>query len=122
MKERVMRYLLLIFSEENDLGPKTDEEAKALIDEHLAYDETLLKSGHYVISQALQPGESASLVRVRNNRLSVTDGPFSETKELTGFFLIEARDLNEAIQVASKIPSARMGRVEVRPIWELDKE
>jgi hypothetical protein len=115
-----MRYLCLLYSEENDLGPKTDEEAEALIEEHLAYDETLKQSGHYVIAQALQPGETATLVRVRSGKLSVTDGPFVETKEqLTGFFLIDARDLNEAIQVASKIPSARMGCIEVRPIWEL---
>jgi hypothetical protein len=114
-----MRYLCLVFSEENDLGPQNEAEADALIEEHLAYDETLKQSGHYIIAQALQPGASSVTVRVRNSRLSVTDGPFAETKELTGFFLIEARDLNEAIQVAAKVPSARMGHVEVRPIWDL---
>ena len=74
-----------------------------------------------IAAEALQPGETATTLRVRNGRVSVTDGPFAETKEqLAGFYLIEARDLNEAIQVAAKIPPAREGSVEVRPIRQLD--
>jgi hypothetical protein len=110
-----MRYLCLVYLEEKRLD--------ALIDESLAYDEVLRKSGHYLVSEALQPIETATTVRIRNGKLSITDGPFAETKEqLGGFILITARDLNEAIQVASKIPWARLGSVEVRPILELEQQ
>ena len=74
-------------------------------------------------AEALEPIETAATVRVRNGKMSITDGPFAETKEqLAGFYLIEARDLNDAIQVASKIPPAREGSIEVRPIRQLDPE
>ena len=90
------------------------------MDAHLDYDEVLRQSGHFVIGQALLPVDTATTVRVRNGKLSVTDGPFAETKEqLSGIILIEARDLNEAIQVATKIPSAQLGSIEVRPAREL---
>jgi hypothetical protein len=80
----------------------------------------LRKSGLLIAAEALQPVETATTVRVRNGKVSISDGPFAETKEhLAGFYLIEARDLNDAIQVASKIPPAREGSVEVRPIREL---
>jgi hypothetical protein len=86
----------------------------------LAYDDALRRAGHLVVAHALQPVEAATTVRVRNGKLSTTDGPFAETKEqLGGFILIEARDLNEAIQVAAKIPLARRGSIEVRPIREI---
>ncbi len=86
----------------------------------MAYDDALRKAGHLVVAHALQPVEAATTVRVRNGKLSTTDGPFAETKEqLGGFILIEARDLNEAIQVAAKIPLARRGSIEVRPIREI---
>ncbi|MGH7545233.1 MAG: YciI family protein [Gemmatimonadota bacterium] len=85
--------------------------------ECVAYDAALRKDGRCVASEALQPVETATTVRVRDGKVSITDGPFAETKEqLAGFYLIEARDLNEAIQVASQIPPARVGSVEVRPI------
>ena len=75
---------------------------------------------HFLLGQALQPVSAATTVRMRNGRVSVTDGPFAETKEqLAGFILIEARDLNDAIQVASRIPSARVGSIEIRPTREL---
>ena len=78
------------------------------------------QSGVLLAAEALQPVDTATTVRVRNGKLSVTDGPFAETKEqLAGFYLIDARDLNDAIQVAAKIPPAREGSVEVRPIREL---
>jgi hypothetical protein len=87
-------------------------------DEHcVAFDDQVRKSGHCVASEALQPVSTATTVRVRNGRTSVTDGPFAETKEiLAGFYMIEARDLNEAIQIASRIPPAAVGSIEVRPI------
>jgi hypothetical protein len=83
----------------------------------LAFDQSVRASGHCIASEALQPVATATTVRVRNGKVSVTDGPFAETKEaLAGFYMIEARDLNEAIQVASRIPPAEVGCVEVRPI------
>ena len=118
-----MKYLCLVYIEEKKLDAMSKSELDALTDESLAYDEVLRKSGHYLVSEALQPVQTAATVRVRNGKASITDGPFAETKEhLGGFFLIKARDLNDAIQVASKIPPARLGSIEVRPIWELNQQ
>jgi hypothetical protein len=108
-----MKYLLLVYSEEKKLETVADSEC-------LANSENLKQGGHYVAAEALQPIRTAATVRVRSGKLSVTDGPFAETKEqLAGFYLVEAKDLNEAIQLASKIPPARVGSIEVRPIREL---
>jgi hypothetical protein len=88
--------------------------------EYFAYTESIQKSGHYIGGNALQPTNTATTVRMRNGKISTTDGPFAETKEqLGGYYLVNAKDLNEAIQVASKIPGARFGSIEVRPIWEM---
>lgn len=115
-----MRYLCLVYSVEDPANALSASEEQALIDESLEYDEQLRKSGHFITADALQLPEAGAIVHVRSGRVSVTDGPFAETKEhVAGFVLIEARDLNEAIQVASKIPPARYGFVEVRPIREL---
>jgi len=115
-----MRYLCLVYHDERKLDAMTKREWDALVDAHLEYDDVLRDSGHFVIGQALLPVETATTVRVRNGKLSVTDGPFAETKEqLSGIILIEARDLNEAIQVATKVPSAQLGSIEVRPAREL---
>jgi len=115
-----MKYLCLIFNEETMLDAMPRNDFQAFVDEHLAYDDVMRESGHYLVSNALQSVQLATTVRVRNGKMSVTDGPFAETKEqLGGFILIEARDLNDAIQVAAKIPSARTGSIEVRPILEL---
>jgi hypothetical protein len=117
-----MRYLCLIYNEEKKLDALSKGELDALIGEALAYDDVLRKSGHYVVSNALQSVETATTIRIRNGKASTTDGPFAETKEqLGGFMLIEARDLNDAIRVASQIPPARLGCVEVRPVMELGK-
>ena len=105
-----MKYLCLVYGEEDRIATMNDHEC-------LAYDAAARASGHCIASEALQPVATATTLRMRNGRLSVTDGPFAETKEqLAGFYLIEARDLNEAIQIAAKIPPARVGSVEVRPI------
>lgn len=115
-----MRYLCLVYSVEDSANVLSKTEEQALIDESLAYDEQLRQSGHFITADALQPPELGAIVHVRSGRVSVTDGPFAETKEqVAGFVLIEARDLNEAIQVAAKIPPARYGFVEVRPIRKL---
>jgi hypothetical protein len=121
-KEGAMRYLCLIYDDEKRRGTMTKSEADAFTGEYFAFTDAIRKSGHYLAGEALEPVQSATTVRVRNGKLSTTDGPFAETKEqLGGFYLINARDLNDAIQVASKIPSARVGSVEVRPIMEFDQ-
>lgn len=108
-----MKYLCLVYSEEGKLDTVSDGEC-------LAFGEELQRDGHRLAGAALQPVQTSTTVRVRNGRLSLTDGPFAETKEqLAGFYLIDARDLNEAIQLAAKIPPARVGSIEVRPIREL---
>lgn len=118
-----MKYLCLAYEEENTLNSLSRSEWDRLRRETLAYVEELRNKGRMVSAEALQSTQTASTVRVRNGRVSITDGPFAETKEqLGGFFLIDARDLNEAIQVASRWPSARVGSIEVRPIEEALKE
>jgi hypothetical protein len=93
---------------------------QALVDSALDYDEDIRRSGHYIVSNALQPARTARTIRVRGGKVSSTDGPFAETKEqLGGFFLIEARDIDEACAVASRFPPARLGIIEVRPVQEL---
>lgn len=115
-----MRYLCLIYFEEAKLRALSPGEFERLVEEALAYDDELRASGHYIASDALQCVDSATTVRKRNGQTSVIDGPFAETKEqLAGFILIEARDLNDAIRLASNIPPGRLGCVEVRPVREL---
>jgi hypothetical protein len=115
-----MKYLCLVYCKERTLDALSPSEWTALTGECLAYGEGIRQSGHCLAAEALQPVRTATTLRVRDGRLSTTDGPFAETKEqLGGFYLIDARDLNEAIQVASRIPPARLGSVEVRPIREL---
>ncbi len=114
-----MRYLCLAYEAEETFEAMSRSEWIALRDETLDYVETLRESGQLISTNALQSARMAATLRVRNGKLWVTDGPFAETKEqLGGFFLIEARDLNEAIQIASKWPSARFGNIEVRPVEE----
>ena len=116
-----MRYLCLIYLDEKQLAAMPQAEMDALNARHLALNEDLLKTGHFIEAEALTPGASATCVRVRNSRAAVTDGPYAETKEMVaGFYLIEARDLNEAIQVAARLPSAPLGTVEVRPCRDLE--
>jgi hypothetical protein len=120
IEEEAMKYLFLAYHEEEKLRAKSKTEMDAIVGETLAYNEELRKSGHLIAAEALLPVQTAATVRVHKGKASITDGPFAETKEqLGGFFLIEARDLNEAIQVASKMPQARQGSVEVRPIRDL---
>lgn len=118
-----MKYLCLIYEEEKELDAMSKTDLDAFIGEHVDCTEAIRQSGHYLSGEVLQPVHTATTVRVRNSKLSTTDGPFAETKEqLGGFYLIEARDLNEAIQVAARFPSVRLGSIEVRPIWEFDQQ
>jgi hypothetical protein len=113
-----MKYLCLVYQEEKqEVNVPPDVIAQAKQD-YSAFTEDIKKSGHYVGSNGLKHTDAATTVRVRNGKISTTDGPFAETKEqLGGYFLIEAKDLNDAIQVAARIPSAKWGSVEVRPVW-----
>lgn len=115
-----MKYLRLVYSDERTLAAMPASEFEVFSDEHVVVDEELKRSGHSLGAEALQPAHTARTVRIRDGRLSVTDGPFAETREqLGGFYLIEAGDLDEAVQLAGRIPSARIGSIEVRPIWDL---
>jgi hypothetical protein len=114
-----MKYLCLAYEEESKLNSLSKSEWELLRRETLDYVEELRQKDYLILAEPLQSVQTASTVRVRNGKLSITDGPFAETKEtLGGFFLIDARDLNDAIKIASKWPSARLGSIEVRPIEE----
>jgi hypothetical protein len=115
-----MKFLFLIYHEEKTLDTLPEGEMRDLVDSALDYDEEIRQSGHYIISNALQRARTARTVRVRGGKATTTDGPFAETKEqLGGFFLIEAKDIDEACEVASRFPPARIGTIEVRPVQEL---
>ncbi|HKW10556.1 MAG TPA: YciI family protein [Gemmatimonadaceae bacterium] len=117
-----MRYLCLIYENEKNLATLPKDQSDAVMAEYGAFTQGIKDTGHYVGGNALQPTPSATTLRVRNGKVSATDGPFAETKEqLGGYYLINAKDLNDAIQVASKIPSAKVGSIEVRPIWEFNE-
>ena len=112
-----MKYLCLVYSEERKIAALSRSEWDAVVAENLALCEDLRRSGHFVSAAPLDSVETAATVRVRQGRPTTTDGPFAETKEqLGGYYLIEARDLEEAVQVAGRIPGARFGSVEVRRI------
>jgi hypothetical protein len=109
-----MKYLCLVYLSPEHWNSARDEDCFACSQEMVA-------SGHFITGTPLHPVHTATTLRVRNGRPTVTDGPFAETKEaLAGFYLIEARDLNEAIQLASKIPPAQYGSIEIRPTRELN--
>lgn len=115
-----MKFLCMVFCEESKLEALTPAELQALDDESLANDQTLKQEGHLLAAQALQPVRTAATVRIEKGKPLITDGPFAETREqIGGFILIEAKDRNQAIQIASKIPVIRLGGIEVRPIKEL---
>jgi len=114
-----MKYLCLIHQDETEFHRLPKAEQDKGLAEYEAFTEDIKRSGHYLAAHRLQPSTTGTTVRVRNGKVSTTDGPFVETREqLGGLYLIEARDLNDAIQVAARIPSARWGGVEVRPILE----
>jgi hypothetical protein len=118
-----MKYLCLIYENEKSFETMPPADGEAIMNEYFAFTEGIRRNGQYVAGEALQPTPTATTVRVRNGKVSTTDGPFAETKEqLGGFYLIEAKDLNEAIQIAAKIPSARHGSIEVRPVMDFSKE
>jgi hypothetical protein len=118
-----MKYLCLIYDDEQVMAGMSPGEGEAFMGEYFTFTNDVRESGHYVAGEALQPVSAATTVRIRNGKASTTDGPFAETKEqLGGFYLIEARDLNDAIQVAQRIPSARTGSIEVRPVVDFSQQ
>jgi len=118
-----MKYLFLAYGDEKRLEAMSTGERDAFENACLANDEMLRKSGHLLAMEGLQSSRTATTVRVRNGKVSVTDGPFVEANEqLIGLFFINARDLNEAIHVASKMPQVRGGPIEVRPMMEFDQQ
>jgi hypothetical protein len=117
-----MRYLCLIYGDEKWWEKATQADMQKGMADYNAFTESIKKNGNYVGGEALQSTKTAKSVRVRNGKISTTDGPYVETKEqLGGYYLIKAKDLNDALQVASRIPGAQHGTVEVRPIMEFDQ-
>src|SRR5882724_11940873 len=115
-----MKYLCLIYEDEKWWEKASEADMQKA--EYNAFTESIKKNGNYVGGEALQPTPTAKSVRVRNGKISATDGPYVETKEqLGGYYLINAKDLNDAVQVASRIPGAKHGTVEVRPIMEFNQ-
>jgi hypothetical protein len=116
-----MRYALLIYANEQDWATQTEEQSQAQFEEYMAFTKDIVDRGIQQAGEALQPTSTATTVRVRDGETVTTDGPFAETKEqLGGFYLVECKDLDEAIEVAARIPDARGGSVEIRPIMEMD--
>ena len=112
-----MQYLLLIYEREADWNTISDQEKGAIFQEYMEFTQGIMKSGHHRAGDALQPTSTATTVRVRNGKTVTTDGPFAETREqLGGYYLVEAKDLDEAIAIAARIPSVRHGSIEVRPV------
>ena len=112
-----MQYLLLIYGQESDWDAKTDADRDAVLKEYDDFTRSIAQSGHYRAGNELDVTSTATTVRVRDKKRLVTDGPFAETKEqLGGYYLIDAKDLDEAIEIAARIPSARFGSIEIRPI------
>ena len=118
-----MQYMLLIYDEERVLASMSDAERDSFMQEYFVYTQSLRDSGAFLNGDALQPTATATTVTVRDGETITTDGPFAETKEqLGGFYLVEAESLDEALDWAAKIPSARIGKVEVRPVMVFDRE
>lgn len=118
-----MKYVCLIYDDEKKMGEMPQDEAQAFMGAYFQFTEEIRKSGNYIAGEALQPVHTATSLRSRNGKLSTTDGPFVETKEqLGGFYLIEARDLDEARKIAARIPSVKTGTIEVRPVVDFSKQ
>jgi hypothetical protein len=119
-EEDAMKFMFTIYHDETVLDAMPEKEMQALVDSAIEYAEDIRRSGHYIASDALQRGRTARTIRVHADKVSSTAGPFVETKEqLGGFFVIEAKDMDEACEIASRFPPARIGTIEVRPVQDL---
>ena len=115
-----MKYVCLCYADEEKFEQMAESDLNTLYKEQVECDKELRDSGNVIASESLEPVGTAATVRIRNGKVSITDGPFAETKEqLGGFFLIEARALNDAIRIASQFPSVKVGSMEVRPVWDI---
>ncbi len=113
-----MQYLLLIYNNENDFERINEPDKQRILGEYVEFRKGIATSGQYVGGNRLHPVSQARTVRIRDGKKMVTDGPFAETKEqLGGYFMVEAKDVDEAVALAARIPGARYGSIEVRPIW-----
>jgi hypothetical protein len=118
-----MQYLLMIYANEANAQLATEGDQKAMFNAYGEFTASIIKSGHMRAGDALQPSSTATTVRVRDGKTLTTDGPFAETKEqLGGYYLIEAKDLDEAIKIGARIPSAQFGSIEVRPVRAMPKD
>jgi hypothetical protein len=117
-----MQYLLMIYQNEIEYAKNDAATSQKMLAEYQAFTQSIIQSGNFKAGDRLQPTTTATTVRVREGKTLTTDGPFAETREqLGGYYLVEAKDLNEAIGIAARIPSARIGSIEVRPIWVYEK-
>ena len=117
-----MQYLLLIYASESHAAKMNEASAKVLLGEYHEFTQSIIQAGHYKGGERLRPVSTASTVRIRDGKTVVTDGPFAETREqLGGFYLIEAKNLDEANAIAARVPSSKFGSIEVRPIWPMSE-
>ncbi len=115
-----MNYLLMVYSNEAEYAALGQSELKKLTDEYVEFTKSIVQAGHFKAGDRLKGVATASTVRVRNGKAAITDGPFAETREqLGGYYLIEAKNLDEATAIAARIPGARHGSIEVRPVWPM---
>jgi hypothetical protein len=116
-----MQYLLLIYRNEAELGKMEATARKAMTAEYGTFTQSIIQSGHFKAGDGLQPTTTATTVRVREGKTLTTDGPFAETREqLGGYYLVEAKDLDAATAIAARIPGAKSGSIEVRPVMIYD--
>jgi hypothetical protein len=112
-----MQYLLMIYDNEAERSKRGEAASKAMMDEYRSFTQSIIQAGNFKAGDALQPTTTATTVKVRGGKTLTTDGPFAETREqLGGYYLIEAKDLDQAISIAARVPSAKSGAIEVRPI------
>jgi hypothetical protein len=119
--ELEMQYLLLIYSNEAEMAGRTASAIASMTAEYTEFTKGIVQSGHFKAGDRLRPTSAATTVRLRNGQLAVTDGPFAETREqLGGYYFVEAKNLDEATAIAARIPGAKHGSIEVRPIWPVE--
>jgi hypothetical protein len=120
-KELDMQYLLLIYSNEAEMARKAASDLASMTAEYTEFTKGIIQAGQFKAGDRLRPTSAATTVRVRNGQVAITDGPFAETREqLGGYYLVEAKNLDEASTIAARIPGAKHGSIEVRPIWPVE--
>ncbi len=113
-----MQYLLMVYANEQETAALGPAALNTMMQDYTEFTKSIVQAGHFKAGDRLKPVAAASTVRVRNGKVLITDGPFAETREqLGGYYLVEAKNLDEALAMAARIPSAKHGSIEVRPIW-----